>query len=286
MEIIMKTINVRGVRIGKGLPLAAMCGPCVIESEGHALRTAERLKKIYESRGVPLIYKSSYDKANRTDIDSFRGLGSEEGLLILERIKNEFDLPIVTDIHTTEEAVAAAEVVDILQIPAFLCRQTDLVVAAGKTGAVVSVKKGQFMAPWDMSSVVKKIRSTGNDRIMLVERGVSFGYNTLVNDMRGLSVMQGLGVPVCFDATHSVQQPGGLGSKSGGQSEFVPLLARAAVAAGIQCVFIEAHENPATALSDAASMLPIAMLPELLDQLVSIHEVVWKQHPQTTLCES
>lgn len=282
----MKEVIVRGIPIGKGKPIVAMCGPCVIESEDHALRHAEHLKKLYDKKGIPLIYKSSYDKANRMSIDSFRGPGKEEGLRILERIKNDFDLPIVTDVHSPEEAIAAAQVADVLQIPAFLCRQTDLLVAAGKTGAAISVKKGQFMAPWDMGTVVKKIQSTGNDRIILVERGVSFGYNTLISDMRSLAVMQGLGVPVCFDATHSVQQPGGLGSKSGGQSEFVPLLSRAAVAAGIQCIFIEAHENPSQAFSDAGSMLPLEQLPQLLDEIISIHAIVWKTTPAHELCKN
>lgn len=276
MEFRMKPVKVRQVTIGKGLPLVAMCGPCVIESEEHSLRSASFLKKLFDSKGIPLIFKSSYDKANRTSIEAFRGPGRDEGLRILEKVKNEFDLPIVSDIHSPEEAHEAAEVCDILQIPAFLCRQTDLIIAAAKTGAAISVKKGQFMAPWDMSNVVKKINSFGNERVILVERGVSFGYNTLVSDMRSLAIMQEFGVPVCFDATHSVQQPGGLGSKSGGQNQYVPLLSRSAVAAGIQCIFIESHENPASAPSDAASMLPFSQLPQLLDQLKQIHAVVWE----------
>ncbi len=275
----METVEVKGIRIGAREPLAAMCGPCVIESLDHCLKAATFLKKLYESKGIPLIFKSSYDKANRSALGSFRGPGIDEGLRILEKVRDELDLPIVTDVHTVEDINAAAQVCDILQIPAFLCRQTDLIVAAAETGKVVSVKKGQFMAPWDMANVVNKIKGTGNKRIILVERGVSFGYNTLVSDMRSLAIMQELGVPVCFDATHSVQQPGGLGTQSGGQREHVPLLARAAVAAGIQCIFIEAHPNPAQAPSDAAAMLPFDQLSALLDQLLSIHAIVWKKEP-------
>lgn len=275
----MHQIKIKSIRIGLNEPLAFMCGPCAIESHEHALRSAAFLHKTFTEKGIPLIYKSSYDKANRSSISSYRGLGIDEGLRILETIKKEFDLPIVTDIHTPEEARAAAKVVDILQIPAFLCRQTDLLVAAAETGAVVSVKKGQFMAPWDMGNVVEKIRAVGNPNIILVERGASFGYNTLVSDMRALPIMQGFGVPVCFDATHSVQQPGGLGKITGGQREFVPLLARAAVASGVQCVFLETHENPATAPSDAANMLPHEELAPLLDQLLAIHSVVWQKNP-------
>lgn len=276
----MHTIKIKNIKIGRHQPLAFMCGPCVIESRDHALKSAEFLHGLFTARNIPLIYKSSYDKANRSSISTYRGLGSEEGLRILEEVKNEFDLPIVTDIHTVEEAKAAGKVVDILQIPAFLCRQTDLLVAAAQTGAVVSVKKGQFMAPWDMGNVVHKIQASGNPNVILVERGTCFGYNTLVNDMRGLAIMQDFNVPVCIDATHSVQQPGGLGTLSGGQGQYVPLIARAAVAAGVQCVFLETHEDPRNAPSDAANMLPHHQLSGLLDELLAIHEIVW-QNKQT-----
>lgn len=270
----MHSVRVKNIVIGPGRPLAVMCGPCVIESEEHCLRAAETLLSLFESAAIPLIFKSSYDKANRSSYNSFRGPGLDEGLRILERVKNEFGLPVVSDIHSPEEATAAASVCDILQIPAFLCRQTDLVVAAANTGAVVSVKKGQFMAPWDMGNVVNKIRSAGNENIILVDRGTTFGYNNLVSDMRAIPVMQKFGVPVCFDATHSVQLPGGLGNASGGQREFIPVLAKAAVAAGANCLFIEAHPDPARAKSDADSVLPFDELPKLLDKLKQLYEVV------------
>lgn len=270
----MDTLKIDDIRIGLKEPLAAMCGPCVIESEEKCLQAAEHLKGIFHSKKMPFIFKSSYDKANRSALGSFRGPGIHEGLKILEKVKKEFDVPVVTDVHSPEDAIAAGEVCDVLQIPAFLCRQTDLLIAAAQTGKVVSVKKGQFMAPGDMENVVNKIKGCGNNRMILVERGVSFGYNTLISDMRSLAIMQGFGVPVCFDATHSVQQPGGLGTHSGGQRQFVPLLARAAVAAGIQCIFLEAHENPSEAPSDAATMLSFKELPQLLEQLLRIHAIV------------
>ncbi len=275
----MHQVHVRNIVIGPGQPLSIMCGPCVIESESHCLKAAETLKNIYSYHNIPLIFKSSYDKANRSAISSFRGLGLEEGLRILERVKKEFDLPIVTDIHTPEEAKAAGEVCDILQIPAFLCRQTDLLVAAANTGAVVSVKKGQFMAPWDMGNVVEKIRSTGNLNIILVDRGTTFGYNNLVSDFRSIPVMQRFGVPVCFDATHSVQLPGGCGTTSGGEREFIPVLARAAVAAGANCLFIEAHPEPSQAKSDASTVLGFDELELLLPVLKQLYSVVstWKK---------
>ncbi len=254
--------------------LLMMTGPCVIESEEHTLACAKELQRIFREAGVTLIFKASYDKANRSSIDSYRGPGIDEGLRILQRVKEELGLPLVTDVHTPEEARAAAQVVDIIQIPAFLCRQTDLLVAAGETGAVVSVKKGQFMAPWDMEHVLDKVRSTGNERIILVDRGTSFGYNNLVSDMRAIPVMSSFGVPVCFDASHSVQLPGGQGKQSGGQREFIPVLAKAALAAGADCLFMEAHPNPAEAMSDAASVIPFAQLPQLLSELKAIYEVV------------
>lgn len=270
----MQNVQVKDFYIGKGQPLVVMCGPCVIESEDHCLRAAEHLKKIYSKLKIPLIFKSSYDKANRSSHRSFRGPGQKEGLRILARVKREFDLPVVSDIHSPEEAEAASEVCDLLQIPAFLCRQTDLIVAAAKTGAVISVKKGQFMAPWDMGNVVDKIRETGNSKVILVDRGTCFGYNNLVSDMRAIPVMQKFNVPVCFDATHSVQLPGGLGTSSGGEREFIPILAKAAVAAGANCLFMEAHPDPSNAKSDAPLVIPFADLPFLLEQLKSLYHII------------
>lgn len=271
----MYKVPVRNFYIGKGQPLAVMSGPCVIESEDHCMRSAEALKAIFSKFPmINFIFKSSYDKANRTSIHSFRGPGLQEGLRILERVKKEFDLPVVSDIHSPEEAKAAGAVCDILQIPAFLCRQTDLIIAAAETGAVISVKKGQFSAPWDMSNVVEKIKECGNEKIILVDRGTTFGYNNLVSDMRGIPIMQGFNVPVCFDATHSVQLPGGKGTSSGGQREFIPVLAKAAIAAGANAIFMEAHDNPSVAKSDASSVLDFKDLPKLLEKLQQIYAVV------------
>lgn len=269
-----KQIKIKDFIVGFGAPLAVMCGPCVIESEEHCLRAAESLKTIYSEAGIPLIFKSSYDKANRSSIHSFRGPGLEKGLRILERVQREFDLPIVTDVHSPEEAIAAGEICDILQIPAFLCRQTDLILAAGQTQKIVSVKKGQFMSPWDMKNVVSKIEETGNSKLILVDRGTSFGYNNLVSDMRAIPIMQKFGVPVCFDMSHSVQLPGGLGETSGGDREFIPVLGRAAVAAGANCLFLEAHPDPARAKSDAATVWPFEKLPGLLRELKRVYDVV------------
>ncbi|MGA8164223.1 MAG: 3-deoxy-8-phosphooctulonate synthase [Waddliaceae bacterium] len=269
-----RQVPVQDFVIGEGQPLAVMSGPCVIEGEEACLRAAEQLKGIFSRQEIPLIFKSSFDKANRSSISSFRGPGLEEGLRILEKVKREWSLPIVTDVHSPQQAVAAAEVVDILQIPAFLCRQTDLVVAAGKTGCVVSVKKGQFLSPWEMENVIEKIASTGNEKIIAVDRGTMFGYQQLVSDFRAIAIMQKFGVPVCFDATHSVQLPGGLGDRSGGEREFIPLLAKAAIAAGADCLFIESHPNPKEAKSDAASMLSFDDLPGLLEQLLRLYRVV------------
>jgi len=275
MQKKMQLVPVDNFFIGEGQPLAVMSGPCVIESEDHCLRAAETLKTIFSKRPhINFIFKSSYDKANRSSLSSFRGPGLEEGLRILERVKNELELPIVTDIHTPEDAKAAGEICDIIQIPAFLCRQTDLLVAAAKTGAVVSVKKGQFMAPWDMGNVVEKIQESGNPKVILVDRGTTFGYNYLVNDMRCIPIMQAFGVPVCFDATHSVQLPGGQGQTSGGERQFIPTLAKAAVAAGANCVFMEAHPQPELAKSDAASVLDFRELPELLLKLEKLYGIV------------
>lgn len=270
----MFLVPIKNFRIGKGQPLAIMCGPCIIESEDHCLRSAETLKKIFQTQNIPLIFKSSYDKANRSSIHSFRGPGLQEGLRILERVKNELDLPVTTDVHSPEEATAAGQICDIIQIPAFLCRQTDLVVAAGRTGAVVSVKKGQFMAPMDMGNVVHKIHESGNQKIILIDRGTTFGYNNLVSDMRSIPIMQRFNVPVCFDATHSVQLPGGQGTSSGGEREFIPVLAKAAIAAGANCLFIEAHPEPAKAKSDSSTVMSFDELPGLLHILKRLYEVV------------
>jgi 2-dehydro-3-deoxyphosphooctonate aldolase (KDO 8-P synthase) len=270
----IKKIAIQNFTIGPGSPLAVMCGPCVIEGEDFLLRSAERLKSTFEKTGCNLIFKSSYDKANRSAKDSFRGPGLQEGLRMLERVKKEFSLAIVTDVHSPQEAKAAAEVCDILQIPAFLCRQTDLVMAAAETGCVVSIKKGQFLAPWDMRQVVDKVLFCGNEKVILVERGASFGYNNLVSDMRSIPIMQSFGYPVCFDATHSVQLPGSLGGVTGGNREFIPTLAKAAVAAGADCLFMEAHPNPKEAKSDAASQLCFDELLPLLMQLEKLYDVV------------
>lgn len=273
----MKTVFIKNYQIQHTHPLVLMSGPCVIESESHSLQSAERLKRLCEKHGVHLVFKSSYDKANRTSFDAFRGPGLEEGLRILQKVKEQFDLPIVTDIHSPEETKAAAEVCDILQIPAFLCRQTDLVVSAARTGAVISVKKGQFLAPWDMENVVRKIEAAGNEKIILVERGSTFGYNNLVVDMKGIQVMKKLGYPVCFDATHSVQKPGGLGTFSGGDREFIPYLAKAALAAGADCLFIESHPNPKEAKSDSASVMDFKDLEKLLPQFKELYDLIQRQ---------
>lgn len=270
----MHNVSVRHFKIGKGQPLAILCGPCVIEGEDHTLKAAEELKAMFAKSRVNLVFKSSYDKANRSSIHSFRGPGIEEGLKILQKVQRELDLPVITDIHSPEEAKQAGEVCEIVQIPAFLCRQTDLIIAAAETKAIVNVKKGQFMAPWDMKNVVDKMHSVGKKEVILTERGVSFGYNNLVSDMRAIPIMQGFGVPVCYDATHSVQLPGGLGTASGGQREFIPILAKAALAVGANCLFMEAHPCPAKAKSDAASVLDFKELPKLLDQLEKLYDLI------------
>lgn len=263
-------VQIGGLEIGNDRPFVLIAGPCQIESAAHAHETALALKEICQAAGVGLIYKSSFDKANRTSLSRARGVGLNEGVAILADIRQTYGLPVLTDVHTAEQCAPVAEAVDVLQIPAFLCRQTDLLLAAGATGAAVNVKKGQFLAPWDMRHVAEKIASTGNERILLCERGTSFGYNTLVNDMRGLPIMAQTGYPVVFDATHSVQQPGGLGSASGGQREFAPVLSRAALAIGVAALFIETHENPDEAPSDGPNMLPIRSLPALLTQFKAI----------------
>lgn len=271
----MKDVKVKDFLIGRKHHLAVMSGPCVIESEDHAMSTAEMLARMFRDlKGANLIYKSSYDKANRSAHSSFRGPGLEKGLKILQKVKEEFNIPVLTDVHSPEEAIAAGQICDILQIPAFLCRQTDLIIAAAQTGAVINVKKGQFMAPWDMHNVVEKIITAGNEKIILTDRGTTFGYNNLVSDMRTIPIMQKFGFPVCYDASHSVQIPGGLGNASGGQREFIPTLARSAIAAGCNCLFIESHPDPAAAKSDKDSVYPLFELPKLLSELLQIYHLV------------
>ena len=273
----MKKVVIKNFSIGLGQPLTIMAGPCVIESEELSLSVAEALKKMFGRYSINLIFKSSYDKANRSSYDSFRGPGIEEGLRILQRVQREFDLPIITDVHTMQEAQMAGEVCEVLQIPAFLCRQTDLINAAALTGAVINVKKGQFLAPGDMGNVVKKIEATGNQQIILTDRGTTFGYNHLISDMRGIKQMQRFGYPVCFDATHSVQKPGSLGDSTGGDREFIPILAKSALAAGANCLFIEVHPHPEKAKSDAASVLSISELERLLPHFEALYELIQKQ---------
>ncbi|MGM0500236.1 MAG: 3-deoxy-8-phosphooctulonate synthase [Bacillota bacterium] len=255
-------------------PFVLLAGPCAIEEEDRVLRIAEGIKKITDKLGIPYVFKASFDKANRSSIESYRGPGLEEGLRILEKVKNEFDLPVISDIHLPEQAAVAAEVLDIMQIPAFLSRQTDMLTAAGKTGSIINVKKGQFLAPWDIDQVVAKIESTGNQRILLTERGVSFGYNNLVVDMRSLPRMRKTGYPVVFDSTHAVQLPGGAGDSSDGEKEYVPYLMRAALAAGIDSLFMEVHDNPAVAKSDGANMIPLDKLEGILKQGLAIDNAV------------
>jgi 2-dehydro-3-deoxyphosphooctonate aldolase (KDO 8-P synthase) len=262
------------LRLGGGNALFLIAGPCVIESEAHACAMAEKIARIAGDCGVPYIFKASYDKANRSSVKSFRGPGVKEGLRILAKIKKDFGVPVLTDIHESGQATAAAEVCDVLQIPAFLSRQTDLLVAAAKTGRIINVKKAQFLSPWDMSNVVEKIASAGNEKIILTERGATFGYNNLVVDMRAFPVMRKFGYPVVYDVTHSLQLPGGEGKTSGGQPEFIETLARAGVAAGVDGVFLETHDNPGAALSDGANALPLAQLASLLERLKQVAELV------------
>jgi 2-dehydro-3-deoxyphosphooctonate aldolase (KDO 8-P synthase) len=269
-----RVVPVGPVRIGGGNPLALLAGPCAIQDETHALKTAETLVRMTADAGVPFVYKSSYDKANRSSVRSYRGPGLHEGLRILRRVRERFGCPVLSDVHEPGDVPAAAEVLDLVQIPAFLCRQTDLVLACAKSGRPVNVKKGQFVAPWDMQNVVEKLRSGGCEDVLLTERGASFGYNNLVVDFRGLRVMQGLGVPVVFDATHSVQLPGGQGTSSGGERQYVEPLARAAVAFGVDAVFMEVHEDPDHAPSDGPTMLPLARLSRLLRELRAIERTL------------
>lgn len=272
--MVTHTVHIGAITIGGGAPLVLIAGPCVIEEEKLVLSVAQGLREISRDLDIPLIFKASYDKANRTSISSPRGPGLEEGLRILGRVKEEVGLPILSDCHSVSEIPRAAEILDVIQIPAFLCRQTDLVVEAARTGRPINVKKGQFLAPWDMAHVVEKITSTGNEQILLTERGTSFGYNNLVSDMKALPLMRGLGYPVIYDATHSVQLPGGAGKASGGNSEFIPHLARAAVGTGVDGVFLEVHPNPEQALSDGANSLKLDALSPLLKQLRAIDRIV------------
>lgn len=270
----IKAVNIGGVKIGGCHPLVLICGPCVIESRALCLDLADRLVELAGKESIPLIFKASYDKANRSSVDAYRGPGLKAGLDILAEVKARHKVPVLTDVHTVDESIAAAKVVDIIQIPAFLCRQTDLLIAAGQTGIPVNVKKGQFLAPWDMKNVAAKIASTGNRNIVLTERGSSFGYNNLVADMRSLLEMRGLGYPVVFDATHSVQRPGGGGNYTAGDGKWAPFLARAAVAAGCDGVFIETHVNPAKALSDKENAVPFKQMKSLWRLLRGIDEIV------------
>lgn len=262
------TVIVGKVRFGNALPLALIAGPCVLESRAHAFEMASALKDITARRDIGFVYKTSFDKANRTSANSGRGLGLDKALAIFAELRAKLGVPVLTDVHESDQCAAVAEAVDMLQIPAFLCRQTDLLIAAAKTGRAINVKKGQFLAPWDMKNVVEKLIGAGNRNVLVTERGVSFGYNTLVSDMRALPVLAKLGAPVIFDATHSVQQPGGKGASSGGEREFVPVLARAAVAVGIAGLFIETHQDPDKAPSDGPNMMPLKAMEPLLERLM------------------
>ncbi|OZB20513.1 MAG: 3-deoxy-8-phosphooctulonate synthase [Rhodobacterales bacterium 34-62-10] len=265
----MKTVSIGALRVSNDAPLTVIAGPCQLENADHALMIASRMQEVCARSGAQFIFKASYDKANRTSVTGRRGLGLDEGLRVLQRVKDSLGVPVLTDVHSEGQCAPAAEVCDVLQIPAFLCRQTDLLLAAGATGAAINVKKGQFLAPWDMPNVIDKIESTGNTRILLTERGTSFGYNTLVADMRALPQMAATGYPVVMDATHSVQQPGGKGGSSGGQREFAPVMARAAVSLGIAAVFIETHEVPDNAPSDGPNMIPLDRMEALVKSLMA-----------------
>lgn len=270
------TVTVGKVKFSNSAPLSIIAGPCQMESREHAFDMAGRIKEITEKLGIGFVYKSSFDKANRTSLDSKRGIGLEKAMDVFDDLKREFHIPVLTDIHTEEQCAIVAPHVDVLQIPAFLCRQTDLLVAAAKTGRVINVKKGQFLAPWDMKNVLAKITESGNPNVMACERGVSFGYNTLISDMRALPIMAQFGSPVIFDATHSVQQPGGQGTSSGGQREFVETLARAAVAVGVAGVFLETHQDPDHAPSDGPNMVKLENLPHLLETLMAFDRLAKK----------
>ncbi len=274
LNTMQKTVELGDIRIGNKLPFVLIAGPCQLESRDHAFDMAGQMQEITGRLGIPFIYKTSFDKANRTSVSGKRGMGLDKGLPILADLRKELQVPVLTDIHGAEQCEPVAAVVDILQIPAFLCRQTDLLLAAADTGAIINVKKGQFLAPWDMANVAAKLASTGNEKILLTERGASFGYNTLVSGMRALPTMAETGYPVIFDATHSVQQPGGQGTSSGGQREFVPVLARAAVAVGVAGVFIETHQDPDNAPSDGPNMVPIDQMEDLLKRLQDIDNLI------------
>jgi 2-dehydro-3-deoxyphosphooctonate aldolase (KDO 8-P synthase) len=269
-----RAVPIGPFRIGAGQPLVLFAGPCVIESEAHAMRMAQRLVKVAAAAKIPFVFKASYDKANRSSLSSYRGPGLEAGLSVLQKIKDRFGVPLLTDIHETAQAAPAAEVCDVLQVPAFLSRQTDLLIAAGRTGAAVNLKKGQFLSPWEMANAVQKVESTGNKNIILTERGASFGYHNLVVDMRSFAILAKTGYPVVFDVTHSVQLPGGQGTASGGQPEFIEPLARAGCAAGVDAIFLEVHDNPTKALSDGSNALPLDRLPQLLAKLQALAKLV------------
>ena len=273
MAVAMKTVTVGAIEIANDRPFVLVAGPCQMESRAHALETAEALTGICAGIGIPLIYKSSFDKGNRTSLNAPRGIGLTAALDVFAELRDRFGCPVLTDVHDADQCAIVAETVDILQIPAFLCRQTDLLVAAAQTGRAINVKKGQFLAPWDMTNVAAKLAGSGNERIILCERGASFGYNTLVSDMRSLPIMAATGYPVMFDATHSVQQPGGQGGSSGGQREFVAPLARAAIAVGVAAVFIETHQDPDAAPSDGPNMVPLRDMPALLRRLKAFDDL-------------
>ncbi len=272
----MRTVSFGNVQASNDLPLTIIAGPCQLESYDHALMIAEQMAESCAKAGAGYVFKASYDKANRTSLSGKRGLGLEEGLSVLSRIRDAVGCPVLTDVHSPDQCQAVADAVDVMQIPAFLCRQTDLLVAAGKTGAVINIKKGQFLAPWDMPNVISKVESTGNEKIMLTERGASFGYNALVADFRALPTMAKTGYPVIMDATHSVQQPGGQGGSTGGQREFAPVMARAAVSLGIAGVFIETHEDPDNAPSDGPNMIPLDQMPDLVKSLMAFDKLAKK----------
>ena len=267
-------IKCSNFEIANNKPFTLIAGPCQLESEQHAIKISSELKDMTSELGINFIYKTSFDKANRTSLKGKRGLGLEKSLPIFDKIRKEVGVPVLTDVHTAEQCSIVANHVDVLQIPAFLCRQTDLLIAAAKTGKIINVKKGQFLAPWDMANVIKKIEDSGNKNILITERGASFGYNTLVSDMRALPIMSKYGFPIVFDATHSVQQPGGMGEKSGGQREFVPYLARAAIAVGVGAIFMETHEDPENAPSDGPNMVPLNEVKSLLKKLTEIDNIV------------
>jgi len=272
----MKEVRIGEIRIGKGNPLVLIAGPCVIENEEITFTTAQKLKEVCDRLGISLIFKSSFDKANRTSGSSFRGPGIDQGLKILSEVKKRFSIPVISDIHAVDEVRPASEVLDALQIPAFLCRQTDLIISSSRTGKPVNVKKGQFLAPWDVKHIIEKFTSTGNQNLLLTERGTSFGYNNLIVDFRGFSVIRSFGYPMLFDVTHSLQLPGGEGRSSGGQREYAPSLARAAVATGVDGLFIEVHPDPMKALSDASTMIPLNEIEGLLQQTKTLHDTVRK----------